>query len=123
VGSELLFQNTGTLKARNSCAIPTNPDYLSCAYRSAKFFNFFPRLLFYFRSEKFRTSVNGKINKRAKNFSFTVGNKVRTLLKTTTDRLYNMMPSNTAKVHTLENKITLLMELHALDCWYYKIFR
>jgi len=40
---------------------------LSYVYRStkynAKFFNFFARLfiLFYFRSEKFRTSVNGKI--------------------------------------------------------------
>jgi len=33
----------------------------------AKFFNFFARLiiLFYFRSEKFRTSVNGKIKKQA----------------------------------------------------------
>jgi len=44
---------------------------LSYVYRSAKFdekfFNFFARLfiLFYIRSEKFRTSVNGKIKKRA----------------------------------------------------------
>jgi len=43
-------------------------DYqFSCDYRSAKFdakfFNVFARwyILFYFSSEKFRTSVNGKI--------------------------------------------------------------
>jgi len=45
--------------------------HLSYVSRSAKydakFFNFFARLfsLFYFRSEKFRTLVNGKINRRA----------------------------------------------------------
>jgi len=50
--------------------------FLSYVYQSAKFFNFFARLfiLFYFRSKKFRTSVNGKIKtskqaKKLKNFA------------------------------------------------------
>jgi len=36
---------------------------LSYVHRSAKFYNFFAHLfiLFYFRSENFRTSVNGKL--------------------------------------------------------------
>jgi len=47
-------------------------EVLIYVYRSAKFdakfFNFFAHLfiLFYFQSKKFRTSVSGKIHKRAK---------------------------------------------------------
>jgi len=54
----------GTLKSMLVCV-------LSYVYRSAKFdakfFNFFARLFicFYFQSEKFRTSANGKMNKQA----------------------------------------------------------
>jgi len=51
---------------KNAYKITGNYTVLSYVYRSAKFdakfYNFFARLyiLFYFRSEKFRTSVNGK---------------------------------------------------------------
>jgi len=56
-------------------------DY-SYVYRSAKFdakiFNFFGSLfiLFYFRSEKFRTSVNGKIKWTSERKSWKVSHRI-----------------------------------------------
>jgi len=60
---DLMRINKGEL----TCELTEGIELLSYIYRSAKFdakfFNFFARLfiLFYFRFEKFHTSVNGKI--------------------------------------------------------------
>jgi len=58
IRSNLIWQND----EQSATAISLSYVYRSAKF-DAKFFNLFVRLfiLFYFRSEKFRTSVNGKI--------------------------------------------------------------